>query len=64
MMALRVLVRSLVVYRAAIGQPRQQDLVEFLLARLPDDEMRRVVDASKIDLSPPPLTPEPAPALT
>ena len=56
---LEALVRSLVVYRAAIGQPRQQDLVEFLLARLPEDEVRVVVDALRIDLSPPAVTREP-----
>jgi hypothetical protein len=50
---LEALVRSLVVYRAAIGQPRQQDLVDFLLARLPEDEVREVVDALRLDLSPP-----------
>jgi hypothetical protein len=50
---LEALVRSLVVYRAAIGQPRQQDLVDFLLARLPEDEVRGVGDVLKIDLSPP-----------
>jgi len=47
------LLRSLVVYRAAIGQPRQQDLVDYLLKHLPPDEVAEVVDQLRIDLSPP-----------
>ena len=50
---LDALIRSLVVYRAAIGQPRQQDVVEYLLAHIPDDEVRAFVDGLRIDLSPP-----------
>jgi hypothetical protein len=50
---LEALLRSLVVYRAAIGQPRQQDLVDYLLKHLPAGEVAEVVDQLRIDLSPP-----------
>jgi len=50
---LEALLRSLVVYRAAIGQPRQQDLVDYLLKHLPPNEVAEVVDQLRIDLSPP-----------
>lgn len=50
---LEALLRSLVVYRAAIGQPRQEDLVNYLLRHLPEDEVDAVVDALRIDLTPP-----------
>jgi len=52
---LEALLRSLVVYRAAIGQPRQEDLVNYLLRHLPEDEVGAVVDALRIDLTPPAL---------
>ena len=45
--------RSLVAYRSVIGQPRQQELVEFLSAHLPTEELRRLVDEFAFDLSPP-----------
>jgi hypothetical protein len=45
--------RSLVAYRSVIGQPRQQELLEFLSARLPAEELERLVDEFAIDLSPP-----------
>jgi hypothetical protein len=45
--------RSLVAYRSVIGQPRQQELLEFLSARLPTEELQRLVDEFAIDLSPP-----------
>lgn len=50
---LDALLRSPVVYRAVIGQPRQQDVVEHLLTTLPEDRIDEVVDMLRIDLSPP-----------
>jgi len=47
--------RSLVLYRMVFGQNRQEDLVEFLLSRLPQEEVDQVVDLCRIDLSPPRL---------
>tara|TARA_R110002072_G_scaffold135053_1_gene276186 strand:- start:1721 stop:4957 length:3237 start_codon:yes stop_codon:yes gene_type:complete len=44
--------RSLVVYRMVFGQPRQEDLVEYLLKRFPEEERTELVDRLKIDLSP------------
>lgn len=45
--------RSLVLYRMVFGQNRQEDLVEYLLSRLPQDEIDQIVDLCRIDLSPP-----------
>ena len=45
--------RSLVAYRSVIGQPRQQELLEFLSSRLSQEEMQEFVDSVSIDLSPP-----------
>lgn len=45
--------RSLVAYRSVIGQPRQQELLEFLSARLSNDAVKEFVDSVAIDLSPP-----------
>lgn len=45
--------KSLVAYRSVIGQPRQQELLEFLTARLDDEEIERFVSDATIDLSPP-----------
>ena len=50
---LEALLRSLVVYRAAIGQPRQQDLVDYLLKHVPTDQVEAIVDVLQIDLTPP-----------
>jgi hypothetical protein len=45
--------RSLVVYRMAFGQPRQEDLVAYLLSRLTAEETEEQLEALRIDLSPP-----------
>lgn len=44
--------RSLVAYRSVIGQPRQQELLEFLTARLSEEEIQEFVESATIDLSP------------
>jgi hypothetical protein len=44
---------SLMVYRSVFGQPRQQDLVEFLASRLSREEIEEFVQDALIDLSPP-----------
>jgi len=44
--------RSLAVYRLVFGQPRQDDLVEFLLRYVPEDKLAELVDGLRIDLSP------------
>lgn len=46
--------RSLVVYRLVFGQPRQEDLVAWLSARLTAEDQSDYGDALRIDLSPPP----------
>lgn len=45
--------RSLVVYRSVIGQPRQQELLEFLVEHLDADDIPAFVQDVAIDLSPP-----------
>ncbi len=48
--------RSLVAYRSVIGQPRQQELTEFLARRLTEEELINFIKAHAIDLSPPQLS--------
>lgn len=45
--------RSLAVYRMVFGQPRQDDLLNFLVREVPDEQRDRVTSALTIDLSPP-----------
>ena len=45
--------RSLVAYRSVIGQPRQEELLDFLSSRLSEQELGEFVDSVTIDLSPP-----------
>jgi hypothetical protein len=44
--------RSLAVYRLAMGQPRQQELLEYLEAVLTPEELAALSDELRIDLSP------------
>lgn len=44
--------RSLAVYRMVFGQPRQEDLIQFLLEQYDEDTVKRVVDELRMDLSP------------
>ena len=46
--------RSLAVYRMVFGQTRQEDLLAFLLARVPQEDVDRVMRELRIDLAPPP----------
>jgi hypothetical protein len=45
--------KTLVAYRSVIGQPRQEELTEFLLSRLSPEELAAFTGACSIDLSPP-----------
>ena len=45
--------RSLAVYRMVFGQPRQDDLVEFILREIPEEQCDGLAAALTIDLSPP-----------
>jgi hypothetical protein len=47
------LLRSLVLYRMVFGQNRQEDLVGYLAARLPAEEIPHLLDLCRIDLTPP-----------
>ena len=44
--------KSLAVYRMVFGQPRQDDLVEYLLTHLTPDQVAARVDAVQINLQP------------
>ena len=50
---LATLRRSLAVYRMVFGQPRQEDLLAYLLEYLPEADVDRVTDELRIDLAPP-----------
>ena len=45
--------RSLAVYRMVFGQPRQDDLLEFILREVPEERREGLAEALTIDLSPP-----------
>lgn len=47
--------RSLALYRMVFGQPRQDDLIAYLLERMPVASAREQLSAARIDLHPPPL---------
>jgi Helicase conserved C-terminal domain len=44
--------KSLAVYRMVFGQPRQEDLVAYLLERVPPGELEALMDELRIDLAP------------
>jgi hypothetical protein len=44
--------RALAIYRMVFGQNRQEDLIAYLLAQIPEDERAGVVEELQIDLSP------------
>ena len=48
---LEALKRSLAVYRMVFGQPRQDDLVAFILERIGPEELEKIVPLLRIDLS-------------
>ena len=45
--------KSLAAYRLAFGQPRQEELVEFLSADRTDEDLLQLTARLRIDLSPP-----------
>jgi hypothetical protein len=51
--ALPQLRRTLAVYRLAFGQPRQEELIEFLKADRSDEELLELAGRLRIDLRPP-----------
>lgn len=44
--------RALAIYRMVFGQSRQEDLITYLLAQIPEDEREEIVAELQIDLSP------------
>lgn len=44
--------RTLAVYRVVFGQPRQEDLIQFLTSRFEGDELKRICADLRVDLSP------------
>ena len=51
---LQDLVRSLAAYRMVFGQPRQDELLEYLLKAVPPQDVQRYVDVLRVNLAPPP----------
>jgi len=45
--------KSLALYRMVFGQPRQEDLLNYLLTHLPESEIQKITPDLRIDLSPP-----------
>ena len=50
---LKRLKKALVVYRSVIGQPRQEELLQFLEEHLSPEEIEDIVSEAMVDLSPP-----------
>jgi len=50
---LEALKRSLAVYRMVFGQPRQEDLVAYLLEEVPAPELEKKLQELRVDLRPP-----------
>jgi hypothetical protein len=48
-----VLRRSLAAYRMVFGQARQEDLLAYLLSRLPEEEVARLSQSLRVNLEPP-----------
>ncbi len=44
--------RSLAAYRLVFGQPRQEDLADYLRDRMTPEDLSRLVDQLRIDLTP------------
>jgi len=49
---LKRLKKSLVIYRSVVGQPRQEELLEFLEEKLTAEEIKELLTYTVIDLSP------------
>ena len=62
--ALQRLRKALAAYRLAFGQPRQEELVEFLGADRTDADLLHLASRLRIDLSPPISDQRPRPATT
>jgi len=45
--------RALVAYRMVVGQPRQDELLAYLLEKLAPEKLEKCVEQARIDLSPP-----------
>jgi hypothetical protein len=50
--------QSLVLYRMVFGQPRQEDLIAYLLRSLPMEVIKAHIEQARIDLAPP-MSPRP-----
>jgi hypothetical protein len=46
------LCRALAIYRMVFGQSRQEDLIQYILATVPEEQQLRITDQLKIDLGP------------
>jgi Helicase conserved C-terminal domain len=48
--------RALVIYRLVFGQNRQEDIVNYLLHRMPAEDIAQLMDFCRVDLAPPRVT--------
>ena len=46
------LLKAVATYRLSFGQPRQEELISYLAGRVPDDELAKIIDRLKVDLTP------------
>ncbi len=44
--------RTLAAYRMVFGQPRQEDMLQYLLEQLPEGDLLNMADQLRIDLEP------------
>jgi hypothetical protein len=49
---LQRLLKALATYRLSFGQPRQEELVQYLAGRIPEDDLPEIVKRLKVDLTP------------
>jgi hypothetical protein len=49
------LLKTVATYRLSFGQPRQEELLEYLGGRIPEEELVEIVARLRVDLSPPAL---------
>lgn len=56
----RALQRSLGAYRMVFGQPRQDELLAYLLSRVDAERLEQLSDSLRIDLAPPRCAPREA----
>ena len=49
------LIKAVATYRLSFGQPRQEELLQYLAGRIPTSQLSEIVQQLRVDLSPPSL---------